>query len=413
MSQINPERLWKDVMKLSEFTEPGLPWTRRSFTNKYNEGREWLKKRMLEAGLELEVDAAANVIGKRFGTNPELPPIVIGSHTDTVPNGGRFDGIAGVLVGLEVLRTLDENGVLLEHAIELVDFTSEEPSVYGLSTIGSRAWSGNLTEKMLGYTNDVGETLATAIHYAGGNPELIETVKRNPGEVALYLELHIEQGPVLLEQKSKLGVVSGIVGINRFQVNVSGVSNHAGTTPMHLRSDALTGACEMILGIEKITSKLYSTPLVGTVGELNNFPNASNVIPGEVEFIFEIRSLSKDLLNEISESIITEIKVIAANRKLAIKIEPISNTESIIMNKSVKSLLFNACKDVTPAVIELPSGAGHDANQLALICPVGMLFIPCKDGRSHCPEEWSEESDLAMGANAILRAIQDFSNQSK
>lgn len=409
MCTVNSDRLWQDVMTLANYTEPNRPWTRRSFTKRYNEGRDWLKSRMEEASLEVEVDAAANIIGKRKGLNHKLPPIVIGSHTDTVPDGGRFDGIVGVLAGLEALRALDEQRIKLDRTVELVDFTAEEPSVYGLSTVGSRAWSGNLTDEMLTYTNANGETLSSAIQYAGGDPDKIKAVKRESGSICLYLELHIEQGPVLLEKKSSLGIVSGIVGIRRYRVCVEGSSNHAGTTPMHLRKDALNGACAMSLSLEKLANNNYSKPVVATVGEFTNFPNASNVIPGRIEFTVEIRSISTKVLNEVSEQFLKQVNQIGKARDLKVETEEVSFSNPISIKDNIKSLLFKACEQITSPIIELPSGAGHDANQMSFIGPVGMLFIPCKGGRSHCPEEWAKQKDLAIGATAILNVIKSFS----
>lgn len=405
---INADRLWEDVMTLASYTDPELPWTRRSFSERYNIGRNWLKDKMKQAGLTIEVDAAANVIGTYKGKNPNLPPIVIGSHTDTVPSGGRFDGIAGVLAGLEVIRILRENKIILEHSIVLVDFTAEEPSEYGLSTIGSRYWAGNLTKEMLNYTNGSGQTLATAIEYAGGNPR--EIVKKALKKSAsLYLELHIEQGPVLQENGASLGVVSGIVGIRRYNITVKGEPDHAGTTPMDLRKDALNGASELSLELENITSQNFEESVVGTIGEFRVFPNASNVIPGKVEFSVEIRSISENVIDEVAELFFKKVNEVMSKRKLVVDVSFVSKSNPIVVNENIKNLLKKSCYQVTPDLMELPSGAGHDANQMAEICPVGMVFIPCKDGRSHCPEEWSEKKDLANGAQALLNALLIYS----
>lgn len=408
MELINKERLWDTVHALAAITIEGKPWTRRSFTAKYNQGREWLMNQMREIGLEVEMDAASNVIGRLIGTDPSLPSIVIGSHTDTVPDGGRFDGIAGVLAGLEIARSLKEQSIQLKHTIEIVDFTAEEPSEYGLSTVGSRAWSGNLSEEMLSYTNSDGQTLAEAISFAGGNPNEIEKCKKVKDKIALYLELHIEQGPVLLNKNANLGVVTGIVGIQRYKIFVDGLPNHAGTTPMDMRNDALTAASEMTLALERIAGGKYEHPVVGTVGVFNNFPNASNVVPGKVEYQVEIRSISEEVIDRVASQFLAEADAIAERRKVGLKIENVSRSKAIIVNDEIKQLLTNACRSITDHVIELPSGAGHDANQMSLLAPVGMIFIPCKDGRSHCPEEWAEKEDLYLGTKAMLNAVLEF-----
>ncbi|MFJ7975469.1 M20 family metallo-hydrolase [Peribacillus sp. NPDC096379] len=409
MELINKDRLWKTINDLAALTIENQPWTRRSFTAKYNEGREWLINEMREIGLEVKKDEGANVIGRLIGTEPNLPPIVIGSHTDTVPNGGRFDGIAGVLVGLEIVKSLVEHNIAIKHTIEIVDFTAEEPSEYGLSTVGSRAWSGNLTEEMLTYTNSDGQSLSAAISFAGGDPKTLFNCKKEKDTIALYLELHIEQGPVLLRNNASLGVVTGIVGIQRYKISVDGLPNHAGTTPMDMRNDALTAAAEMTLALEKVANEEFEQPVVGTVGVFNNFPNASNVVPGKVEFAVEIRSISEEVIDKVANDFLENVDSIRRARNVNVQIENISRSSSIVINDEIKQLLHNSCRKVTDSVIELPSGAGHDANQMSLLAPVGMIFIPCKDGRSHCPEEWAEKEDLYLGAKAMLNAVLEFS----
>ncbi|KMY50421.1 M20 family metallo-hydrolase [Peribacillus loiseleuriae] len=409
MELINKDRLWKTINDLAAITIENQPWTRRSFTAKYNEGREWLINEMREIGLEVKKDEGANVIGRLIGTEPNLPPIVIGSHTDTVPNGGRFDGIAGVLVGLEIVKSLVEHNIAIKHTIEIVDFTAEEPSEYGLSTVGSRAWSGNLTEEMLTYTNSDGQSLSAAISFAGGDPNTLFNCKKEKDTIALYLELHIEQGPVLLRKNANLGVVTGIVGIQRYKISVDGLPNHAGTTPMDMRNDALTAAAEMTLALEKVANEEFEQPVVGTVGVFNNFPNASNVVPGKVEFAVEIRSISEEVIDKVANAFLAKVDWIASNRNVNVMTENVSRSGSIVIKDEIKELLHKSCRAVTERVIELPSGAGHDANQMSLLAPVGMIFIPCKDGRSHCPEEWAEKEDLYLGANAMLNAVLEFS----
>ncbi|WP_025785881.1 Zn-dependent hydrolase [Sporosarcina sp. D27] len=411
--KINSSRLWDMVHELAGFTIPGKPWTRRSFSPIYNEGRQWLMKEMKACGLEVKMDAAANVIGRLEGKNPALPPIIIGSHTDTVTDGGRFDGIAGVLAGLEVARTLHDHSFQLDRPLEIVDFTAEEPSEYGLSTVGSRAWSGNLSEEMLTYTNTEGQTLGEAIAFAGGKPDEIAACLKKQRDIYLYLELHIEQGPVLLHEQADLGIVTGIVGIQRYKIIVDGKPNHAGTTPMHLRNDALAAASQMILALEEVASRTYEESVVGTAGVIANYPNGSNVVPGKVEFLLEIRSTSEKAIDEVSESFIKKAQNIASQRAVHVAHEDISRSQAITIDKDIQSLLHKAGSKVTDRLLELPSGAGHDANQMSLLAPVGMLFIPCKDGRSHCPEEWADQQDLAKGAQTLLNTVLEVGKPSK
>ncbi|TDL75434.1 Zn-dependent hydrolase [Rhodococcus qingshengii] len=404
----NVERIQSDIEKLATFVNPEKPgWTRRPFTPWYFQGREWLKNQMLAIGMEVEVDSASNLIGRIQGTNPQLPPIIIGSHTDTVTGGGRFDGIIGVIGGLEIARMLKEMGISLRHSLEIVDFTAEEPSEFGISTIGSRGMVDNLSEEMLIRRDPSGLALSEGILMAGGQPDEISSHARRLGDVALYLEMHIEQGPVLEQSKNKLGVVTGIVGIHRYRVIVDGKPNHAGTTPMNMRFDAFTGAAQIALELESLCQKEYMEPVVGTIGKLNVEPNASNVIPGKVIFDLEVRSLDTGILEQIMKEFQGKSTNIAETRGLTVHFDCLSKSEPILVAPEIQRVLEGACKE-TGSTILMPSGAGHDANQLARIAPIGMIFVPSKDGRSHCPEEWTSYEEVALGIKALARALLTF-----
>ncbi|MEW9033421.1 MAG: Zn-dependent hydrolase [Planifilum fimeticola] len=404
----DPKRIEADIETMATFVDRSKPgWTRRPFTPWYDQGRNWLRQQMLSCGMDVEIDAASNLIGRITGSEPHLPPIMVGSHTDTVTGGGRFDGIVGVLAGLEIARRLKETGTVLRHSLEVVDFTAEEPSEFGISTIGSRGMVNNLTEEMLDRQDMTGLTLREAIKRAGGDPERIEERARKKGDVALYLELHIEQGPVLERTNNKLGVVTGIVGIHRYRVDVEGEENHAGTTPMELRSDALTGASRLVFELEALCREPFAEPVVGTVGKLHVEPNAANVIPGRVVFELEVRSLDTGLLEQIMLRFHKRAAEIGESRKLNIRIDRLSKSEAIRVDEKVRSVIAEAC-EATGKTVFLPSGAGHDANQLAKIAPIGMIFVPSRDGRSHCPEEWTDYADIALGVEALARAVVSF-----
>ncbi|MFC5542153.1 MAG: Zn-dependent hydrolase [Bacilli bacterium] len=402
------QRIEQDILTVATFvdkTQPG--WTRRPFTTWYFEAREWLMEQMRSLNMEVSIDSASNVIGVLKGKNPSLPPIMIGSHLDTVSGGGRFDGIIGVLGGLEVVRLLKEQGIELQHTLEIVDFTAEEPSEFGISTIGSRGMVGNLTKEMLARRDPNGCTLAEAIEKAGGNPEEIDKKARKKGEVALYLEMHIEQGPVLEETDHKLGIVTGIVGIHRYRITVEGKPNHAGTTPMNMRQDALTSSSELILKLEELCKKPYDEAVVGTVGKLFVLPNAANVIPGKVIFEFEVRSIETLLIEQIISELISFSNIVSNERNVNIAFDCLSKSEPIRVEPFIQKVIEESCQEVGPS-IKLPSGAGHDANQLATIAPIGMIFVPSRDGRSHCPEEWTDFQDIALGVQALLRSVIEF-----
>jgi N-carbamoyl-L-amino-acid hydrolase len=408
----NVERIRHDIDILSTFVDTSKPgWTRRPFTSWYVQSREWLTKQMTEIGMDVGIDAASNLIGRIPGSDPKLKPIMVGSHTDTVTGGGRFDGIIGVLAGLEIVRSLKQAGITLHHPLEVVDFTAEEPSEFGISTIGSRGMVDNLSEEMLGRKDAVSDlVLGDAIQQIGGKPSAISEYARRKGDAAIYLELHIEQGPVLEQTGNKLGVVTGIVGIQRYRVVVEGNPNHAGTTPMNMRMDALTGASQIILELESLCRETYADPVVGTVGKLIVEPNASNVIPGQVVFDLEIRSLNTDILERIIVKLQENSLEIADKRGLNVSFDCLSKTEPILVASEVQNVLREACQ-ATAATISLPSGAGHDANQLAKITAIGMIFVPSKDGRSHCPEEWTSYEDVTLGVEALTRAILLFDDK--
>src|SRR5690625_4399144 len=334
---IENENLIKShIEKLASIVEKDKPpYTRRAFTQPYLQSRAWLKNKMIEYGLDVHIDAASNLIGVKKGTNDKLRPIMIGSHTDTVIGGGRFDGIIGVLAGLEIARQLQEQKIKLEHTLYIVDFTAEEASEFGISTIGSRGMVGNLPPDALDRVKEDGLSLREGLIQLGGNPDQIKNNALKKGDISLYLELHIEQGPVLEQSAFDLGVVTGIVGIRRFNVTVNGQANHAGTTPMTMRKDALAAASEVILAIEESVHHSQNEEMVGTVGRLAVQPNFSNVIPGEVVFDFELRSLDEEALNEVIDVIKERITAVESKRGVKIDMDRLSVTESINIGKNI------------------------------------------------------------------------------
>lgn len=404
--RVDSDRLQRDLATMARFTVPGLPWTRRPFTPEYAATRSWLREEMARCGLQSRLAPAGNLIGVFPGTEPSLPPILIGSHTDTVEGGGRFDGILGVLAGLEVVRQLRASGRRLRYTLEVVDFLAEEPTDFGVSTVGSRGMVGNLTPDLLDRRDPKGRTLREALRQVGGDPDRLDAAVRRPGSVFLYLELHIEQGPVLASRGEPLGAVSGIVGIQRYQVNVTGRPDRAGTTPMDLRRDALTAASSWILAPEKACRQTYAAPVVGTVGRIHVEPNATNVVPGAVTLHAEVRSESCAAIAEVGARIREAADRIAADRRVSVEVIPTTTTAPVTVPAPVLEGVRAACRAVTgrdPVV--LPSGAGHDANQLATIAPVGMIFVASEGGRSHCPEEYTAPEHVAAGAAALGTAV--------
>jgi N-carbamoyl-L-amino-acid hydrolase len=396
------DRLAADIETMATFTDPEHPFTRRPFTAFFKQGRQWLREQMAASGLAIELDAAGNLIGRRPGQE-DLPPILIGSHTDTVAGGGRFDGVIGVLAGLEIVRCLDELSISLRHPLEIVDFLAEEPTDFGVSTVGSRGMSGNLTAEMLAQTDGRGVTLAEALLDLGGRPADIAAEARLPGDIAAYLEMHIEQGPVLHQRAISLAAVTGIVGIRRLSVVVEGEANHAGTTPMSLRKDALVAAARFVIDAESIIRAEENA--VGTVGYLRVVPNMANVVPGRVELIVEMRSIEPETIDGIGQELQHRAREIAQARGIAISVSLLTDAAPVQADPRLIEIATQACRETAPGALVLPSGAGHDATQIATIAPVGMIFVPSRGGKSHTPKEWTDVADIALGVQALARAL--------
>lgn len=407
---VNAGRLWDDLMNLAAFTDPNRPYTRRSFSPRFLDGRNWLAQRFKAAGLTVSVDPAGNLIGRLLGTDPNAATIMIGSHSDTVPSGGRFDGIAGVIAALEVVRALRELGQKLHHNIEIVDFLAEEPSEYGLSCVGSRGMAGKLSAEMKAYANAAGERLDTAIARMGGDASLL--TKKMRTDIAAFFELHIEQGVVLERSRADVGVVTGIVGITRLEVVFSGAADHAGTTPMDLRKDASLAAAATISQVASLARKFASRGeghFVATTGVVELAPNAANVVPREVRLIVDARSEQRGAMEEFV-ALIDEFTREAAEQTCVqrLRFSKLSDTMPVACNERLRNLLVEGAQSLELKSMSLASGAGHDAAFVADIAPAAMVFVPCKDGKSHTPEEWAEPEAIAAGAAVILEAVRKF-----
>jgi N-carbamoyl-L-amino-acid hydrolase len=404
---IKQQRITERLDHLASLTEPAVPYTRRAFTELYKEARGWLEQQFQQAALTPHYDAAANLIGRREGSH-NLPTLALGSHIDTVTGGGRFDGTAGVIVALEIAQALAEAGVTLKHPLEVIDFISEEVSDYAAaSCVGSRALSNTLTDAMLAGTNPEGETLAAAIDRMGGNTTNIAQTKQH--DYAGYVELHIEQGLVLESQAIPLGVVTGIVTIRRFELRVLGQPDHAGTTPMALRRDALVGAAWMIRHVRELAAA--RDDVVATVGRMFNHPNGANVIPGEVVLNLEIRALDDSLIDQLYKQLLADAAPILQADDLTLEQRQLSNSPGIRCADPIQAALEQAAQKRGHASIKLPSGAGHDAMCMASVCPVGMVFIRSIGGRSHTPAEKSRPEDLQAAAEVMLEALLTLDGQ--
>ncbi|HUN98524.1 MAG TPA: Zn-dependent hydrolase [Bradyrhizobium sp.] len=404
---LDADRLWVDVMALAEITDPARPYTRRSFTTLFLEGRVWLAQRFTEAGLTTRIDTAGNLIGRIEGRKPELGVIAVGSHSDTVPAGGRFDGIAGVATGLEVARALRDSGIQLDHTLEVIDFLAEEPSEYGLSCVGSRGMTGSLDDKMLDLAEPGGEPLRAALRRVGGDPDRLQQAKR--ADIRAFLELHIEQGIVLESRSLDVGVVTSIVGIRRIEIIFDGEADHAGTTPLHLRHDALVAAASTVVAARRIAEQLDGEGddyFVATVGILAVEPSASNIVPGRCRLVVDIRTTNPELTRRFVELLDRASEDAAtATRVRRTSFNTLSDGSPVACDPELRAALSKAAGDLGLGQTDLPSGAGHDAAFMSRICRSAMVFVPCRAGKSHAPEEWSEKDEIAAGAAVILQAV--------
>lgn len=404
---VDGARLWDDLMALAQFTDPGRPYTRRSFSSHYAEGRAWLAARMRAAGLEVRLDAAGNLIGRRSGRSGNARTLMLGSHSDSVPDGGRFDGPAGVIAALEVARALGERRIDLAHALEVVDFLAEEPSDFGVSCIGSRAMVGALDDDMLARSGPRGDRLGAAIDRAGGRVARIAEARRD--DVAAFLELHIEQGPVLEAHGIDFGVVTAIVGIARIEIELAGEAAHAGTTTMALRRDAAAAGAEAIVWVReraRALAVLGEGHFVATVGVAEVLPGAANVVPRTMRIVVDARSERRALMDPFVRELKTEVERIAARERVTVaRFAVVSDSEPAACDAGLRAVLDASVKRRGHSAIAMASGAGHDAAFLARVAPMAMLFVPCRGGRSHCPEEWAEPAALAAGAEVLLDAV--------
>lgn len=405
---LDVDQLQRDLRILGSFTQAeSIGVTRRLGSPVYRAAREWLSDLMVDAGLDVHLDPAANLIGRRKGLQPQRPPIVLGSHTDTVVDGGLYDGALGVLGAIEVARALRRSSVELIRSLEVIDFLSEEVSDFGISAVGSRAMAGALRPDWLLRRDVNGTSLADAIASMGGDPDRVAEAIRPPGTIAAYLELHIEQGSRLQHDNVQIGIVSGIVAIHRYCGVITGRPDHPGTTSMLERRDSLTGASEIVLLIEQVC-RAAGYPVVGTVGRLTIHPNTANVIPGRVEMIFELRAPDETLLAALAEVILSEANRTAMARGLTWSCEPSGAVQSARSSPCVMEAMEQAVAARGYRSVLMHSGAGHDANHLAAVGPIGMLFVPCREGRSHSPEEYCAPGDFMPGVDVLAHAVAEL-----
>lgn len=386
--------------------EPGKI-TRLYLSPSHIKSIDFIVDEMRKAGCDsVHVDALGTVVGRYEGKTSGLPALLIGSHIDTVVDGGAYDGALGVIAGIGVIEALHQKGERLDFAIEVLGFGDEENVRFPANLTSSRALAGTLDEAALDARDEQGISIREALTANGFDPSKMKSLKRDPKTVIGYVEIHIEQGPVLEAENLSVGVVTAINGATRWALTVKGEPGHAGTVPMNMRHDALTAASEMALAIERIGRARES--VVATVGRFQAFPGAVNVIPGEVRFSLDTRAPDDALREKIITMIEEECKAIAARRHVALHIEPLSSAKATPMASHMIAGLSEAIgrRQITPRL--LPSGAGHDAMAMATLCPAGMMFVRCKGGISHSPLESMTESDCDTAIEVLLDFVRQF-----
>lgn len=401
--RVNGQRIVDHLKALSRFgANPQGGVSRVAYTEADLQGREYAIGLMKGAGLDVHIDAAGNLVGSRPGSDKALKPLLVGSHIDSVPMGGNYDGDVGSLSAIEVAQTLNENHLTLRHPLEVVIFQNEEGG-----TIGSEAIGEGLSNAHLDRVSQSGLTIREGIRKIGGDPDRIDLARRQPGSIAGYFELHIEQGGRLDQAGIDIGVVEGIVGILESEVTVEGFANHAGTTPMNQRHDALLSAARFI---ERVNQVVTSEPgaQVGTVGWIKAEPGASNVIPGKVTLMLELRDLDEQKVVRIFHQLQREAQAIGKLNDTQFRFSPPVFIHPSLTDLGLRKLIDDAARGLGFSTKSMPSGAGHDAQEIARIGPVGMIFIPSVGGISHAPKEHSRPRDIANGANVLLQSVLAF-----
>lgn len=404
--RIDPDRLAHDLRGLSRIGlhEDGSV-TRLAWSLADLRARQYMIHLLQRAGIPVRVDGIGNLIGRIEAGAPGPPAVALGSHIDSVPHGGRFDGTVGTVAALEVARTILEAGVPLHRSLEVLVFVAEESSRFAFSTIGSSAMAGTSEpERLLRLTDRDGERLGDILGRLGITAEEVASARRRPGEVGHYLELHIEQGRILAETGKRLGVVRAIAAPCRLKVTYRGRADHSGATPMHLRRDALVGAARLVAFVEEVCRTERAVPVVGTVGAIEARPGAMNVVPGEATLWVDLRSTSAPERSAVRNAVIAYAERLAAERGLAVVVETLMEDPPVTLDPEMVALLDRVAAEQGIDHQLMDSGAGHDAMQMAAITKAGMLFVPSREGISHNPREWTSVEEIATGAQVLLEA---------
>ncbi len=401
---VNAERLNATLEALGRIGETPEGMQRVAFSPADVEGRQYVLGLMQAAGLTIHTDAAGNIIARRTGQDANLLPIGLGSHVDSVPSGGKYDGALGVLAAIETISTLNDLSRVTRHPLEVLVFTNEEGTRFHRWLLGSRAMAGLWEPEDYNAVDTEGIGMADHMKAIGGDLSRIGETQRKPGELSAYLELHIEQGPTLYRTNVPIGVVSGITGRAVYQVTVKGMANHAGTTPMDARRDALLAASRLTIAVNTIVTE-EETCRAGTVGTVTVRPNAMNVIPGEVELGVEFRDINMGRLDDADKRFKQVAAQLADSTMTEIEVQQLDLGQSCPMGPRIQEVIAESAHRLGLDSCSIPSGAGHDAQAMSAITESGMLFVPSVDGISHSPKEYTRPEDCANGASTLLNAL--------
>ena len=401
---INKMRLEQRITELSQIGKIGETGVcRLTLSTEDREAVETVKKWMEEAGLTASIDHFGNLIGRLEGENPEAPILMLGSHIDSQPYGGRFDGVIGVLGALEVLQTMKEKSIVPSMPIEVIAFSDEEGCRFNKGLFGVRGILGKLEEGELERTDKNGITRREALIQFGCDPTKLKESEYPNGSISAFLEMHIEQGPILEAKDAPVGIVTGISGPLWLTVELEGFAGHAGSVPMPMRKDALVGAAKVIVALNELASQDVNAPTVGTVGSMTIFPDSRNIIPEKVSFTVDLRDIDIDRRHRIEEQLRTRIKEITEEHGLTCRISEDTNSEPRYCSERIMNIMRNESEQIGLNSIELMSGPFHDSLAMSYECEYGMIFVRCKDGISHNPKEFSTFEDISLGTELLYR----------
>lgn len=407
----NVSYIKEKIENLAKFTDPNIPFTRIVFSKQFYDARNWLKKEFNSLNLEVSTDNAGNLIGSLKSNIKTEKVVILGSHIDTVPSGGRYDGIAGIVSSLCVMKHIIENDISLPFNLSIYDYLGEELNDWSISCVGSRGIAGLLTEEILNRQNSVGQVLKDEINKIGGNTKFLDKPLSIAKNIIACLELHIEQGKILEQKQINIGVVRSIPSISRFNVKVIGQAGHSGTILMDQRADALVASSEIITFVNKLALRLSQESnqhFVSTIGKITVSPNAAAIIPGKVEMTIDLRSSSKSSREQYIKELEEKIELMNKTGTCKIDMNNIAYAPFVEMDKELVKLFKDSANSCGLTNQIMDSGAGHDTAQLSRLVPAAMIFIPCKEGLSHCPEEHAEILDISKGTAVLLKMVENL-----